>query len=509
MKHRRGAGGFSAPKEEDSALDTQFTDGQLKSKSLRGGAYTLTTQGVRFGIQFGSTIALSRILAPRDFGLLAMVMAITGFLNIIKDLGLGTATVQSRTMDHDQANTSFWLNIIMGVVLTILFAASAPLLVAIYHEPKLYGLTVLMASSFLLNGLSVQHAALLARAMRFGTILKIELSGLIVSTGVGITLAALGARYWALASMPLIGAVLYAICVWSVVKWHPSRPHLGRSTRRLLSFGGFLTITDILSYGSRSIDNILIGAYWGANLLGLYTRAYQLLLLPIQQINSPIARVAIPALSRLQDQTEKYRRAYMMTQDKLNLVVMPLVAFMVVSSDWLIEVVLGKQWTSAARIFMWLGIAGLLFPAENTTGWLFVSQARTKEMLHVEIAASTIAIAAIVGGVFLGPVYVAAFFALTFVGFRVPLVFWYVGRKGPVRTRDLYRMILFPAGIAVAMAAVLYLFRQAAHPQPLPGLLMSIAIYLLVMAVALLVLPQGRRRIFEARVALRGAGATE
>jgi O-antigen/teichoic acid export membrane protein len=135
----------------------------LKRRSVRGGFATLTAQGVKFVVQTATTMVLARLLSPQDFGLQGMVVVVTGFLAIFQDAGLGMATIQRLEVTHEQTSTLFWINVATGVVLTILCAAAAPLLVAFYHEPRLYWVAVISGTTFLFTGLAAQHGALLQR----------------------------------------------------------------------------------------------------------------------------------------------------------------------------------------------------------------------------------------------------------------------------------------------------------------------------------------------------------
>ena len=120
----------------------------------------------------------------------------------------------------------------------------------------------------------------------------------------------------------------------------------------MLRFGGNFTGFSTINFFSRNLDNLLIGRFWGAQQLGLYSRAYQLMMLPIDQINEPISSVAIPSLSRLTDSDTAYRRAYLRMLEKVALLTMPAVALMIVTSDWIVAIVLGPQWRAGGLLLV-------------------------------------------------------------------------------------------------------------------------------------------------------------
>src|SRR5213076_208988 len=194
---------FSAPPTAD-----------LKQRSVRGGLVVVFTQTLIFVLQTGSMFVLARLLSPEDFGLQGMVVALTGFLNLFRDAGLSVSTVQRKVLTHEQTSTLFWINVAVGAMLALAAAAAAPLVLTFYREPRLFAVTIVSASAFLFNGLSVQHRALLNRAMRFVTMSKIDILALAVSATVGVGMAARGYGYWALVGMVISGPMTTAAAVW-------------------------------------------------------------------------------------------------------------------------------------------------------------------------------------------------------------------------------------------------------------------------------------------------------
>jgi len=265
----------------------------------------------------------------------------------------------------------------------------------------------------------------------------------------------------------------------------------------MLRFGLGLTAFGFVNFFSRNFDNLLIGRVWGSNQLGLYSRAYQLLLLPIDQINSPIAAVAVPALSRIVDAEERYRQMYLRILANLAIVTMAGTAFMIVTADWLIRIVLGPQWTEAGRIFVPLGIIGLLQPVANATGWLFITQGRTNQMFQWGLVAGTLTTASFLVGLPWGAVGVAVSYAITGVC-SAPLLFWWVGRSGPVKTLDIYHAFvpaLFSSLCGLLMVAV---FRARVETiSPLAGLSIAFFIFSVTVLTVLAVTPSTRRALRE------------
>ncbi len=490
-------GGAGALDEERHFRTDRLKDG-LGRHAARSGAVTAVSQGVKFFTGMAATVVLARLLTPQDYGLIGMVAVIIGFVSMFKDMGLSAATIQKKEITHDQVSTLFWINVALSVAVMLLTAALSPVVAWFYGEPRLLWITVGYAAGFLAGGLTVQHEALLRRQMRFGALAAIEITSLAVGLSVAVLMAWRGAGYWALICNQLVQGVTYAAGVWIVCGWRPRKPVRYSGVRQLLAFGGNLTGFHVVNYFARNLDNLLIGKFWGSRQLGLYARAYQLLLLPIDQINTPVGAVAVPALSRLNDSPERYRLAYLRILEKVAILTMPGVAFMISTSDWIVRLMLGSQWDEAARIFALLGFVGLVQPVANTIGWLFITQGRTRHMFKWGIAGSGLIIVSICVGLPWGAVGVAASYSAIFLLVVTPLLFWYVGRSGPVRAADIYRTIAPAACTALGVIGALFALRRwTAITQPLAGLAIAFGVAAVVTLLILSALPRGRAALVD------------
>ena len=453
----------------------------VAGRAIRGGAFTVGSQASQFVIGLLATMVMARLLTPRDYGLIGMVTVVTGFLTIFKDIGLSRATIQRNVLTHDEASSLFWINGAVGVGIALLTAAIAPVIARFYGEPRLTSITIALACGFLVSGFSVQHQALLRRRMRFGILAANDVFSITLASVVGITMAFERMSYWAIVGNQLTFTISGAVLAWTVCRWRPSLPKRSTPVREMLAFGGNITGFTVLNYFSRNTDDLLIGRFWGSQQLGLYAKAYQLLLFPLNQINLPIGGVAVPTLSRLVDEPERYRAAFARTLDKIVLITMPLVVFLMVCSDWLIAVVLGSQWVGAAKIFMWLAIAGFVQPIGYTTGWLFTSQNRTGELLRWGVMSSILAVGSIAAGVHWGAEGVAKSYGLTSALITTPLNLWWVGRRGPVRTWDFYKTSAPFAISAIIAGGAVWVFHYFAHPaHELVGLIIGFGITVVV-----------------------------
>lgn len=440
-----------AKPDPDRHFRTDHLMADLKGRSVRGGAITLAAQAAKFVLRMGSTVVLARLLTPADYGLVAMVAAVVGVAVVLRDLGLSTATIQKATISQAQLTNLFWVNLLVGLLLTLIVAACGPVIAWLYGDWRITSITLLLAPSFVLAGLGVQHRALLARQMRVATRSAIELLSLSTGIACGIVLAAADWGYWSLVAMALSTELSDMVFTWVACRWRPGLPSRSGNIFEMLRFGGGVSIATFINYVARNVDNVLIGWYWGPLTLGIYNRAYQLFMLPLQQVSAPLNAVVFPALSRLQSDAKHYRRYYLRVLAIICFVGMPMAAMFVVLAPEMVQLCLGRNWGEVVPVFQVLGIAALFQPVTNTTGWLYLTLRRTKELVVWTAIWTTIVVVSFVVGLPFGAVGVAAAYAVARSILIVPSVY-FATRGTAVTTGDVVRTILRPLVTAGVVA---------------------------------------------------------
>ena len=280
----------------------------LGHTASRGAAVTASGLWLKTLIQLVSTMLLARLLDPSDFGLVVMIMAIVGVADLVRDFGMTGAILQARSLTQRQWSGLLWFSALLGGGLMVVIAACAPLIAALYGEPQLLVLTLAVAPTLLLNGLAMPLQASIQRDLRFGTLAMIDIVAMLVGVVLSLIAAVLGFGVWSLVILAGAGQVYRLIALWIAAKPKWGRPRLGRDVIPLITTGGSIFGVQLLNYAARNLDNVIIGQQLGPAALGQYSRAYALFLLPQQQLNGPLGRVALPVLSRLQDDGERYRR---------------------------------------------------------------------------------------------------------------------------------------------------------------------------------------------------------
>jgi O-antigen/teichoic acid export membrane protein len=396
----------------------------LKRKSVVGGVAAVSAQGVRFVVQTATMMVLARLLSPEDFGLQGMVVAVTGFLGLFRDAGLGSATVQRLEVTHEQTSTLFWINVAVGAILAALCIALAPLVVRFYHEPRLYWIAVVSGATFLLNGLAAQHGALLRRGMRFVTQAKIDVLSLTVGSATGIVMALLGCRYWSLVGMAMAISIVGAAAIWIAVPWVPGPPRRRSGIRSMLHFGGLATCNSFVVFFAWNAEKLLLGRFWGPAALGLYGRAFQLVTLPVEQLNGALGNVAFPALSRIQHDAKRLARSFLRGFSLLISLTIPIAIACALFAEEIVRVVLGAKWMEAAPIFRLLAPVALVFAVANPLSWLVMSTGRAGRALSISTATTPFVIVGIVLGLSHGPKGVALGYSLAMTLVVIPIAAW-------------------------------------------------------------------------------------
>lgn len=430
---------------------------------LRGSFHIGLSQAVGVGCMIGSVLVLSRLLSAHDFGLVAMIAPVMALLAMFRDLGLLQAVIQKEDLTYGQLNTLFWVNMGLSVALMGLLWISAPWIAAFYSAPELMWLIRALAVGMVLTGIGSQHFALMNRQMMFGRMaINASLIG-VWSLGVSILWAWIAPSPWALIAGTLSSALLGAVLVWLWVPWRPSRPGWAHGSGELFGFGAGVTGFKLANFFSRNLDNVLIGRVWGSEALGLYDRAYKLLLFPLNRVAQPLSQVMVPVLSRLQSQPERYNHAFFRVFGMMQLAILPGVAAMTAMAETAVPFLLGAKWAEAAPIFAALGIAALVQPLGNPSGWLFISQGRTTEMAWWGVASAILTCSAFALSVQHGVVALAATYAAVSAARLIPL--WLlICRKGPIRIDSLIARVLPILGAVMVTYAGILTVRDA-----LPG----------------------------------------
>ncbi|KQR88839.1 lipopolysaccharide biosynthesis protein [Microbacterium sp. CFBP 13617] len=370
----------------------------LAGAAARGAAQSLLAQFLRFAIQFGALMILARLLTPGDYGTVALVTAITGLALLLADFGLSSAAIQAREISHQQKSNLFWLNTAVGLVVSVVVFFAAYPISWFYGRPELVPVAQVLSVVFLLYAVTAQFRAEASKALRFKAMAIADVVAQLLSFSAAIVAALLGSTYWALVLQQVLSAFLLLVMLWVASRWTPTWPSRKASIRPLVSFGVNNLGVQLITYASNNIDSVLIGRFWGVEQLGLYSRAYQLYRLPLQQLAAPMTRVAFPVLSKIEDDATFQR--YVRQAQLLQMYVIGGVFFAATAlCSPLVEIVLGPDWDETKGLFAVLAIGGVFQTLGYVYFWVFLSRALTGMQLRYTLLSRSFMIALMFAGV--------------------------------------------------------------------------------------------------------------
>lgn len=410
--------------------------GDLGRRASRGALVTLRWQILKVTTQLASTILLARLLDPHAFGLMSMLLVFAGVADVFRDMGLSQAAVQARTLSHGQKSNLFWVNALIGAILTCLTILGAPLVGAFYHQPDLVGYMRILAPVFLINGVSTQFVATLNREMRFGVLNVVNTVPQVVALIVAVLWAVVRPSALVLVAQQLmLGATTLALAV-STARWRPGFPSRGESIRALVKFGLGRLGTQVLDYSTQNVDNLAIGRTYGAYWVGLYSKAYQVLMLPINQLLVPITQVALPVLARLQGDDKRFMRVLHRGQLVGGLAASTIYGIGIGLAEPLVLIIFGDSWLAMVPTFQLLAIGGVFRALHQVAYWTFLARGLTGEQLRFNLISQPVIVLLLFCGLPWGTEGVAVGHSVGYILFWLSEAFW-VGRVSGLNFRPL------------------------------------------------------------------------
>lgn len=359
---------------------------QLAKKTATGAIINISVKLIKNFGQFLIVIpVLARILTPEQFGLLAMAMAVVGFLTMFNDLGISAALVRADKPSAAFWSSAFWLNLLFGLSMTTAAYFSAPWVAAFFGEPQVEELVQVMSCILLLHCIFLVPMAWLQRNYKFQTIALIDVSALVLSSAVAIYLALTGHGVWALAWQQIIlyavkalaGQLLHKAPIRLTFEWAP--------IKAVLPFSLGLTGTAFVRFLNQNVDNVLIGRFLGADALGFYSRAYLMMRMPVQTLSSGLNFALYPAFSAIKDDTEVLGRAYVKTVSIMSVIVFPMMTGLALVVIPFVDLLFGSQWGPVAPVLRILAFVGLMQSVAASANAMWTARGRSGVLLRWSI----------------------------------------------------------------------------------------------------------------------------
>ena len=405
--------------------------------AARGAKVVMLGQAGKIAIQFVSVVVLARLLNPSEYGTFALALAVISLGEAFRDFGLSSAAIQAKTLSRDQQSNLLWVNVGIGAVLALGCVAASPLLEWVTKDPESPPLLQVMAIVFVLNGIVSQYRAGLNRDLRFEALVVSDLSGPVVGVAAGVLTAVWGWGVWALAVQQIVGVVVTTVVAVILSRWLPRLPNRRGDIRGMMRFGIGMVGTQTVGYLNNYIDTLTIGVRLGTVELGIYDRAFQVLMRTLNQVRNPTTSVALPVLSRMEPGTEECNRFIIRGQAALGYTLVAGTAFAAGAAEPLIAIFLGSTWAASAPIFAVLAVAGAFQTIGFVSFWIYVSRGLTSKLFLYSCVSLTVKVVFVLVGSNWGILGVAVGVAATPV-VTLPISYLMISRWTPLPLRAMY-----------------------------------------------------------------------
>ncbi|WP_432712756.1 lipopolysaccharide biosynthesis protein [Pedobacter sp.] len=344
---------------------------------------------------------LSRLVSPSEYGIVAMVTLSTGFLNVIKDFGFGAALVQKKVVSDAEYSTVFWFNMIIGASLTLLVYAAAPYIGAFFREPMVERVMKALSFTFTLNSIGIIWSNKLTKRVAFKQIFYRNFVATLIAGICAVILAFQGFGVWVLVSQIYISMTVNSFLNFVQVRWLPTFTMKKVYIKDLIRFGLPLLADQSINYWARNIDNLLVGRMLGKDTLAYYSKAYNLMLLPVKQLTTTLTKVLFPSFSMIQDNKAQIAQIYLKISGVVAFIAFPMMICLSLLAEPLILIVYGNNWRQVIPIFKILSILGMFQSLLAMSGNIYLSLGKTKMMFKIGLFSRTTVIAGLVTGLYL------------------------------------------------------------------------------------------------------------
>lgn len=429
----------------------------LKEKAVAGATWTSASSAVAIGSQFLQLAVMARILQPKDFGLIAMIMVVIGFARAYADMGISNAIIHKQDATREQLSSLYWLNIVAGVLVFAVIILTKPLIIAFYNEPKLDDLITWSALIFLIVPFGQQFQVLLKKELRFNKLAKIEIVSVVAGTAVAIVSAILGQGVFSFIWGQLANSSLKVLMLLGVgmKEWKPRFYIKIGELKDYLGFGAYQMGERSFNYLAANIDYVIIGRFLGPEALGAYTIAYQLAVLPTVRINPILTQVAFPVFAKKQTDNDALQRGYLELSKMLAFVSFPVLVGLAIVAPVAVPLFLGSGWETAIPLIQILVIVGILKSLGNPIGSILLAKGRADIGFKWNLFTAAVNSAVLYWAVSYGVHAVAWAFCILSVGYFVLMRFILQSLIG-LKWQDYLNVLARPAISTLLMGIGIY-----------------------------------------------------
>lgn len=361
---------------------------------------------------------LARLISPEEYGILAIIMTFISLFSNFLEMGWGSAIIQKKDINKKFISSVFYVNIFLGFILGIVFYFFSYYFISVYYNNMVYKfLGKYMFFYLFFISLGIAPKALLYRQKQFKEIAFISLISNFVSGIIGILLALKGFSYYALIWQGIFSNIFIFILSWKISKIEIILTFSIKELKSMLSYSNYTFLFSFINYFSRNLDNILVGKYMGIYSLGIYDKAYKLMLYPLSILTNVISPVLHPILARFQDNKEKIYFEYMKVVRVLACLGILISVISFFSSKEIILILYGKKWEDVIPIFKILSICISVQIVLSSSGTIFLASGQSDKLFFTGFINSIFMSGIIILGVKFNNLYYLSY--MLFLGFLV------------------------------------------------------------------------------------------
>ncbi|MEK6750946.1 MAG: lipopolysaccharide biosynthesis protein [Chloroflexota bacterium] len=358
---------------------------RVARKAGRGIIWNFLAYGLGKAVVLFTTSIIARLLTKDDIGLVAVALIAINYLAVVKDLGLGVALIQRREDVDEAANTVFTINLIIGILLSVVVVPIAPLVAEYFKEPMVTPVLRWLGVSFAINALGSVHVIWLMRELDYRRKFIPDMGNTLVKGVASIGLVFAGFGVWSLVIGQILGAITSVVLVWIVLPWRPRLMLNKKITAALMQFGASVIGGDILGVFIDNMDYIVIGRLFGLEQLGIYTYAYRLPEMLLIGNLWVMGSVTFSAFSSIQDKPDEMRRGLLASVRFIQMIAVPISLGLFLGADPIIRVVYGEQWLDVIPILRVLAIYAWVYSVGYHVGDVYKAIGRPDILFKLTI----------------------------------------------------------------------------------------------------------------------------
>jgi O-antigen/teichoic acid export membrane protein len=429
----------------------------LKQQTISGLKWSFIENSVRFLSTFVVGIILARLLAPRDFGLVGMMMVFISVSNIFVSSGFGKALIRKQNCTNDDFSTVFYFNLVVSLLLYLIIFLTSESIGVFFNEPELSLMIKFLGLGILINGFTIIQSTRITKDLNFKLLTKIAIFSSVISGVVSIILAYNGYGAWSLIFKTLLEYLITSLLLWKWNKWIPTLVFKKTSFNELFSFGSKLLFVSLLDVIYRNIYTLVIGKFFSASDLGFYSRAESFKSLPSDNITSIVQNVSYPILSTLQNNSENLIEKFKTILTTTMFVSSVLVLGMASTSNAMVLTMIGEEWRESILYLQLLCFVGLMYPLHALNLTLLNVLGRSDLFLRLELLKKILAVPSVIIGVLYGIIpMILTLIVQSLIAYYINC--HYTGKLLNygvfMQIKDLLKPFLFAAGIALPVYLV-------------------------------------------------------